>query len=280
MSNPTQSERGTFKTPDGIDIHWASDVPEGAKAAVMLLHGYAEHLGRYDGFVESLNARGFAVWRLDYRGHGRSGGRRGHVYHFDDFFAELGLVRDRMFAATERLPRFLVGHSHGGLLSTHFISRSPEGFRGVALSSPFFGFGLKVPAWKAFAGRTLSRLVPALAMPTDIDPAIVSHDPEVVRQYKSDPLNGRTATARWFTEMLRVHSETPAAAHRVKLPILVQQAGDDRLAAVESTRQIFAALGSEDRQYIEYPGMYHEIWFEQERARTVGDLLEWLDKHT
>ena len=84
--------------------------------------------------------------------------------------------------------------------------------RGVALSSPFFGFGLKVPAWKAFAGRTLSRLVPALAMPTDIDPAIVSHDPEVGRQYKSEPLNGRTATARWFTEMLRVHAETPAAA--------------------------------------------------------------------
>jgi alpha-beta hydrolase superfamily lysophospholipase len=80
--------------------------------------------------------------------------------------------------------------------------------------------------------------------------------------------------------MLRVHAETPTAAHRVKLPILVQQAGDDRLASVESTRRIFAALGSEDRQYIEYPGMYHEIWFEQERARTVGDLLEWLDKHT
>jgi len=273
------SERGTFAAPDGLEIYWETDRPENPRAAVLLVHGYAEHCGRYAEVATKLVERGFAVWRFDYRGHGRSGGRRGHCYHFEDYFGELRAMRDRMFAGAPDRPRFIAGHSHGGLLTTHFISREPEGLNGFALSSPFFGFGIRVPTWKAIAGRTLSRFVPALSMPTDIDPGIVSHDPEVVRAYGADPLNGKNATARWFTEMLRVQPLSEAAARGITLPALVQQAGDDRLAAPAATRAVFEALASADKKYLEYPGLYHELWFELDRERTIGELVGWLENH-
>jgi len=274
-------ERGFFSGPDGLSFYYEQDTVSAPRGAVLLLHGYAEHCSRYASVVEALNAAGFDVWRFDYRGHGRSGGRRGHVYRFEDYFDEIRMMRDRVFSASASsgIPTFLVGHSHGGLLSLSFLSREPDGFRGTALSSPFLGFGLKVPAWKSAVGRTLSRLLPTLALPTEIDPATLTHDTAVVKAYATDTLVGSHATARWFTEVLRVHAEAPERAAALRLPILVQQGADDRIASPAATRAVFEHIGSPDKTLREYPGLFHEIFFEVERAGPVADLTQWLEAH-
>jgi alpha-beta hydrolase superfamily lysophospholipase len=274
-------ERGFFSGPDGLSFYYEQDTVPSPRGAVLLLHGYAEHCGRYGSLVEVLLDAGFDVWRFDYRGHGRSGGRRGHVYRFEDYFDEIRMMRDRVFDATKNsgVPRFLVGHSHGGLLSLSFLAREPDGFRGLALSSPFVGFGLKVPSWKAAAGRALSRLMPTMALPTEIDPATLTHDAAVVKAYATDTLVGTHATARWFTEVLRVHAEVPERASALRLPVLVQQGADDRVASPAATRAAFGHIASADKTLLEYPGLFHEIYFEAERAGPVGDLRRWLEAH-
>ncbi|MCA9546134.1 MAG: alpha/beta hydrolase, partial [Myxococcales bacterium] len=135
------------------------------------------------------------------------------------------------------------------------------------------------PAWKTVLGRGLSRLVPALALPTDIDPAIVSHDPAVVEAYGTDPLVGHVASARWLTETTRAQADVKAAAARIKLPVLLQQAGDDRLASPEAAKAVFDTLGSADKTFTPYPGLFHEIWFEQDRGPVLDALGAWLDAH-
>lgn len=279
MSLRRTQERGFFTGPEGMSFYFERDDVPDARGVVLLLHGFAEHCGRYTGVVESLVEAGFSVWRFDYRGHGQSGGRRGHVYKFEDFFQEIRLFRDKLFEAYPNTPRFLVGHSHGGLLTLTFAAEEPTGFTALALSSPFFGFGLKVPAWKAAAGRALSRFVPTLALPTEIDNALLTHDTAVVAAYGTDKLVGTHATARWFTEILRVHAALPETAARVRLPILVQQGGADGVASPPDTRRVFESIASADKTYTEYPGLYHEIYFELQRAQTVGDLVKWLSAH-
>ena len=279
MSIRRTQERGFFTGPEGMSFYFErDDVPE-PKGVVLLLHGFAEHCGRYAGVVDKLVDAGFSVWKFDYRGHGQSGGRRGHVYRFEDYFQEIRQFRDMLFAAYPNTPRFLVGHSHGGLLTLTFAAEEPSGFTGLALSSPFFGFGLKVPAWKAAAGRALSRLIPTLALPTEIDNALLTHDLEVVKAYGQDKLVGTHATARWFTEILRVHAALPQTAAKVKLPIQIQQGGADGVASPPDTRRVFEAVGSTDKTYKEYPGLFHEIYFELQRDETVGDLVQWLRAH-
>lgn len=272
-------ERGFLTGPDGMSFYYErDDLPE-PRGAVLLLHGYAEHCGRYSGVADRLAEAGFSTWRFDYRGHGQSGGRRGHVYRFEDFFQEIRLFRDKFFEQYSKVPRFLSGHSHGGLLTLTFAATEPDGFKGLTLSSPFVGFGLKVPAWKATAARALSKVMPTLALPTEIDPKLLSHDAEVVRAYGTDKLVGTHATARWFTEVLRVHAELPATAARVKLPILVQQGAADGIASPPATRAVYEAVGSADKTLREYPGLFHEIYFELQRDETVGDLVRWLEAH-
>lgn len=244
----------------------------------MLVHGFAEHSGRYDEVAAGLTQIGFDVWRFDVRGHGRSEGARGHVYRFEDYLDDFDCVRDhvRSCAPSDGLPLMVLSHSNGGLICLHALARDPSGVAGAVFSSPFLGFALDVPWIKQFAGRRLSRLVPSLPMPTGIKAGIVSHDPAVIEAYASDPLNHGVATPRWLTETTRAHIEAPAKARLFKLPVLFQQAGDDRIASASTSQAIFDRLGSDDRTFTAYPGLFHEIWFELDRAKPLAELHGWL----
>lgn len=272
-----RTEHSHFSSFDGLSLYAETDAVEAPRAAVLLSHGFAEHCGRYAEMVAGLNEQGLSCYRFDYRGHGRADGRRGHIFSFDDYLGDIRAFRDRVVQATPGLPRIMLAHSNGGLIALHSLADDPDGIDALVLSSPFFGFKIQVPAVKAGMGRLMSRLVPAFSMPTAIDPATVSHDPNVVAQYASDPLNGTAASSRWFTETVAAQASLRQKAGKVTLPVLMQLAGDDRIACVDSARQIFDRLSSEDRTWQVYEGLFHEIWFELERNRPISALYTWLN---
>jgi lysophospholipase len=171
-----------------------------------------------------------------------------------------------------------MAHSYGGLITVH--GSMERAFDGIILSSPFFGFAMKVPAWKALAGRLLSRYVPGLAMPTDIDSNIVSHDPATREEYATDPLIGQVATARWLTETEKAHETLPAAAGSLSVPVLLQQAGDDKLVDANAGRTFFDSFPSDDKEWVLYDELYHEIWFELDRQTPINHALKWLKART
>jgi alpha-beta hydrolase superfamily lysophospholipase len=275
----TRTETGHFTSTDGTRLYFEYDRVEAPKAALLILHGFADHLGRYAGMAAHFNALGYDTYRFDYRGHGRADGRRGHIYAFAEYLSDFEAFRAHAGERIGKLPRFVCAHSNGGLIATHGVAADPSGLAGLCLSSPFFGISAPVPAWKSVAGKLLSRVIPALALPTDINPEHVSHDPAVIAGYGTDTLVGKVASARWFTEILAAHGRSAAVAAGLKLPVLVQQAGDDRIADAKASRRVFEAMGSADKTFTDYAGLYHELWFEADRARTLGDLATWLEAH-
>src|SRR5688572_22887681 len=110
-------QEGFFSAKDNLRLFWESDVPDAPKAVVGVVHGYADHCGRFRGVIDYLVAAGFAVHAFDYRGHGQSGGRRGHVDHFDQYLDDLALFWNRVVAAAEGRKTVLLAHSHGGLIA-------------------------------------------------------------------------------------------------------------------------------------------------------------------
>src|SRR5437762_11342535 len=114
-----------FAAPDGTQLHekvWApSGVPSGT---VAILHGYGEHIGRYDEVAGVLVAAGWSVRGLDLRGHGRSSGRRGHITHFGQYLDDAGALVGRARAGSDG-PVYLLGHSLGGLIATSFVLGAP-----------------------------------------------------------------------------------------------------------------------------------------------------------
>jgi len=171
-----------------------------------------------------------------------------------------------------------VAHSYGGLVGLHALSRRPEGIAGYVMSSPFFGFKIQVPKWKTFVGRLLSEYIPALAIPTNLDPKTVSHDPDTIDEYATDPRIGRQASARWLTETEAAHEGASSAARRLEMPILLQMAGADQIVCAVAARRIFENVSSRDATWEAYPGFFHEIWFELERRSPLKSLHEWLSQ--
>lgn len=266
---------------DGTRLYYEINHASTPQIDALLIHGFGEHCRRYDHFCEHLNDLGVSVLRFDLRGHGRSEGRRGHILAFSEYLDDVRAalkVFNESFSASRRL---LIGHSNGGLIATHVAADIEEiqGWDGLILSSPFFGIKVKVPAWKSFLGAKLSRLIPSLQLPTELPPEVMSHDPELIESYGSDPLISRVASARWFTETLDAHAEVVAKLQAIThLSSLWQIAGSDHVADSEVSISRFDELATPHKTLKVYPECYHELWFEEDalRAPVLSDLDRYL----
>lgn len=271
---------GAVALQGGIEGAWRRYEVDDPKALVVLTHGLGEHGGRYAHVARHLADNGYTSWVLDLRGHGLSGGRRGHVMSFDQYAADVAIHVEEARKAVPGVPWFLLGHSMGALVVTHYCQTHTSALpKGLALSSPLFQVALEVPKLKAMAGRGLSRLWPTLSMPSGLDASLVSRDPAVVAAYTGDPLVHDKVSARWFTSLEEAMPRVLAHAPQMKLPVLLMAAGADGLVSVQGAHRFFDALGSADKKKIIYEDWYHEIFNEPQREQPLGELTVWLDAH-
>lgn len=248
-----------------------------AKGAILLTHGYGEHSDRYLEAIETFNAAGFYVGRYDVRGHGDSEGVRGHVMQFssyvEDAHAVLGaLAKEDGFR--DQGPPILLGHSHGGLISFHVAAGDQGSFRGLLMTSPFFGLALEVPAAKKAAGRLMSRVWPSLSLPSGLQGKDMTHDAELAAKYDRDQKMNKGATARWFTECTAAQARALELAPQLMLPVTVFHGSDDKVASPAASKALFDRIGSATKRYEVVPGQYHELFNEVDRKKWVASFVD------
>lgn len=273
-------EEGQLRSADGTRLFYRRvAAPAGRRGRVLVVHGFAEHSGRYLHVLRGLAARGLDAWGLDLRGHGRSDGRRAFVKTFDDYLADVQALVETAAPDRTQVPTFLLGHSMGGLVSTRFVQERPSGLKGLVLSSPFYRVRMAVPIHKRAAASVLTYVTPWLALPTELDPSRLSRDPEVGRLYMADPLVSHHATTRWFTEI--TGAAQPAAftkAASIQLPVLVVAGAADEIVDPEATRELYALLTTQDRTLRMWEGLRHEILNEPEKAEVLALMADWIEK--
>lgn len=277
MDQPKSSaslQRAHFLARDGIALFWQALEPPAPKATICFLHGYGDHLGRYERLFEALAAAGFAVFAFDLRGHGRSEGRRGYVRRFSDYLDD---VEDFLKLLPSR-PDFWIGHSMGGLVLARALQERSLPGRGAVFVAPYLGLALRPPKIKVAAALALGWLLPWLPVGNGIDPKLLSRDPAWQEATAADPLFGTVATPRWFMESNEAQRLALGEAARIQLPTLVLLPTDDPIASPAAGMTFFQDLGAADKALIEYPGALHELLNEEEETRELvfGDLLEWL----
>jgi lysophospholipase len=269
-----------FLDVDGARLWTEDDVPSGARAHVLVLHGYADHLGRYRALRDALLAEGLAVHTYDQRGHGRSPGPRGHVRQFSDYLDDFDKCLSRMRAQGGNTRAFVVAHSHGGLEALAALQRRATPLvDGLVLSSPYLALAFAPPAWKAGLARALEGIVPSLRIPLDLELSALSRDESWVRTTSADPLYNRVGTPRWFAESTRAQADVLAKGGSILCPVLMLLGTDDRIAAATVARQFFDTLGTKDRTLREYPGMRHELLNELGKEEVFRDICRWMTEH-
>jgi alpha-beta hydrolase superfamily lysophospholipase len=272
-----QHNEGSFEGTWAAQIYYQIWKPSGKPKGILIItHGIGEHSGRYAHVAEHLARFGFAVWAFDYRGHGKSDGKRGHVDSFEDYAADVGQMIRIAKDHYTGIKVFLMGHSLGGLVASYYTEKHPSELDGLIASAPALKEKMKVSPVKTFLGRTLSSIVPTFTTTTGLDPNLLSHDQEVVQKYVEDPLVHKVATARWFTEYRRVQSETMQGADKITKPCLIIQSGADGIVDPSATNEFFKRIKSSDKTLKVYEGFYHESLNEIGKESVLGDIDTWL----
>jgi acylglycerol lipase len=272
---------GHFGGAGGLRIFWQAWLPDGEpRAVVAMAHGVSEHSGRYAWTGEQLVARGYALFALDHRGHGKSEGARAVIDRVSNAVSDLGeMIAIAADAAVDHSKPFLLGHSMGGFLSLAFATRRQAELRGLILSAPVAVLEAASPVQR-IAGHVLSAVAPKLGV-VGIDSTTVSRDPEVVRDYDSDPLNYHgKLPARTVHEMAQEIGRFPETVPSITVPLLLQVGTGDELVPPKSSELVYEWASSEDKTIKRYDGLYHEILNEPERDAVVADTLDWLDAHS
>jgi acylglycerol lipase len=256
---------------------WRPDDATAIRGTVVIVHGFGEHSDRYDHVAERLVAEGYAVFALDHRGHGRSQGPRA-VIETDAVVADVDQLVSRAADAHPDVPRFLLGHSLGGMIAIAYALTHGERLHGLILSGPLAA----VDASPALAriGRLLSAVAPH-APTLALDARLVSRDSEVVAAYRADPLvhHGRIP-ARTAAQITETVSRFPDAVGAINVPTLIVYGTSDGLCPPRGSVMLAERIGAEDVTVRAYEGLFHEVLNEPERETVIGDLVKWLDQHT
>lgn len=271
-------QEGNFKGAENISLYYQTWQPEEPKAVIGLVHGLGEHGGRYMNVVNGLVPKGFAMYALDTRGHGRSEGQRGHVNNFDEVRRDIRAYVELMQKEQPGLPLFLYGHSLGGLITLYYVLNHPEGLRGVIISAPALG-KLSVSPILLGIGQVLSRFVPTAGLNTNLDATAISRDTAVVAAYQNDPLVHGKGSAKGSAEVVRAIQWVEGHARDWKPPLLMFHGTADRLTSPEGSRTFFENVTIADKKYISYPDGYHETHNDIHYPQLLADLEAWLTAH-
>jgi lysophospholipase len=273
---------GAVRTADGLDLalrEWPAAEPRGA---IVLVHGLAEHTGRYLETAEHFAGQGWSVYAADLRGHGLSpdGHRHGrvHVRRFGDYLLDVDAVRRHARSRHARIPLYVLGHSMGGLVSLSYLLEYPGAFAGGIISSPALAPHPDAlpPRHVLWIARLLSWLRPWTMFPSEVDPEDVSRDPAVVRAYAEDPLISRTVSARWFITVTRAMKMAHKNASQLAEPVLLMQSGADRLVDPAAPERWARLTPPKRVEYVAWEGLFHEMLNEPEKDQVRARITQWL----
>jgi acylglycerol lipase len=273
-------QEGYFEGVRGSRIYYQSWTPDGeAKAALLIVHGLAEHSGRYLNVVNRFVPLGYAVYGIDHLGHGKSDGTRVFVKSFDDYLDVLKIYHSMIEGWQPGKPIFLIGHSMGGLVAPLFILTHKPNLAGLILSAPLAKVPESIPPMLVFMSKLLSSIIPKFGV-DELNSESISRDPAVVRAYDEDPLvyRGKT-TARLGAELLKGMQRLQAEASGIGLPALLMQGSKDKLVDPGDAQLLHGLISSSDKTLKIYPGLYHEIFNEPERDQVLADVQAWLEAH-
>lgn len=266
-----------FTASDGIPLWGSVWRPPAPRAAVSLVHGIGEHSGRYGHVAQALNEAGYALVAFDLRGHGHSGGLRGHAPDYEALMADHDLLMNETRHRFPGLPHFLYGHSLGGNLALNYCLRRRPALAGVVVTSPWLALATRPPRWKAALGWLLNRVRPAVTLSRGNNPAALSSDPAVVAAYQRDPLVHGRISARLYAVMAASGAEALAQAARFPLPLLLMHGAADTVTSPFAS-QAFCNTAP-DCTFRLWPRLRHELHNERERDEVLAAIVAWLHAH-
>jgi alpha-beta hydrolase superfamily lysophospholipase len=268
----------TLITSDNLQLNGAYFSPfEDIKAAIVLIHGMGEHFGRYKHVVDFFTGIGYAVIGMDYRGHGTSQGKKGHIPSYNQLMDDTDLLVKKAHELFNGLPLIMYGHSLGGNIAANYVLRRQPALKGLIVTAPYFKLAFNPPGWKIALSKIMAKILPALTLPTQLELAALSQDKSVVDAYKNDSLVHDKISATFFINVHPAGLYPIEHAKELKTKTLAMHGLADRITLYQGT----TAFAQNNPQMVElklWDGLYHEIHNEKEKQQVFDYIAGWLKK--
>ncbi len=266
---------GFFEGADATPLYMRSWKGSRSAATVIIVHGVGEHSGRHEDTAVALVARGLDVCIYDHRGHGRSGGSRGHVRSFSEYRKDLGRFVE--LCADNDRKIFILGQSLGGLIALDYGLNERPRVKGIIACSPALELAFKVPWYQRLISCAASCVSPSFTFKDkSVSSRALSHDESEVLKYDHDPLVHRRRSARFFTEFMLAMRETMRHAGELNTPCLIVQGDADDIVSADAVVRFHEALRTSDKTLKMYKGGYHELLKDSNRDQVIEDITGWI----
>jgi acylglycerol lipase len=261
------------------DLSGDQSIPDNPRAALLIVHGMAEHRGRYADAIRRFTSRGIATFTFDLRGHGQSPGDRADIDSFQQHVDDLLTIRANIARQHPQLPLFLWAHSLGSIVAIRSVEQDPRHLRGVITSGCPLAAFQRIPQPLRPALNALCTPFGGLHVNPGLPAEALSHDTAVQASYSSDPLVPDKVTVRLLTELERACRDALADAGKIVLPWLALHGEADEIAPPQGSRQLIDALASPDKTLHFFAGMRHEVHNEIEPAATAfyERVIHWIE---
>ena len=246
-----------------------------AIANVVIVHGLGEHSSRYDHVARIFAANGFNVFAFDQRGHGRSGGKKGHTPSAEMLMDDIRLaILQAKVLFGETLPLFLYGHSLGALEVLYFGATCQSDLKGIIATSPPLDIS-STPQSKVTMAKLMNPILPGLTMANALELAALSQDENVVAAYKADPLVHDKISVRLGYFVMTGRDKIFEAAPDWQYPLLLMHGTADRICGIKGTDELFEVMKG-DVIYKRWEGLYHETHNEPQQAEVIEAMVDWM----
>ena len=263
---------------DGTRLHMQTWLPDDKppRALIAVLPGWSDHSDRYMNLVNHAVPLGYGVSALDFRGHGKADGQRGHINDWADYRNDTDAFVRALARQQPGVPLFVLGHSMGGLMGMDYMIHHPQApLHGLIASAPLLAPPNVSPVLVKL-GALVSRVMPRFSLNPGVDPTVVSRDPDVVARYKNDPLGHQRVSARASTEMETTRLFVLDNLDAIKAPFLLIFGGADPLVPPDVSRSVLPKIGSRDKTAYEYANNYHEPMNDLDKERVLSDITNWV----
>ena len=264
-----------MQSPNGYQIFRHAWKVENAQAKIIIVHGIAEHLGRYQHVADYFNQQNIDVYSFDFPGHGKSEGPRCNLNRYHDYLKVLEQNVEKVLEE-DNLACFVLGHSMGGGLIFKLAIQNKYNIRGWIMTAALLKVNEDISPLLQKMSGFISGFAPNLKT-VKLEKKHISRDPKVVDAYINDPLvyNGGVK-ARIGAELIKMSKEIQSEMESFRAPILILHGGDDQLTKTDESILLNEKASSLDKTLKIYPKLYHEILNEPEQAQVMDDMMEWI----
>ncbi len=253
--------------------------PEQApKAVISFVHGIGEHCSRYYDWFEKFTQKGITIVAFDYRGHGKSFGKRGKIKHYEHLMYDIDVLISHTKKIFPDTPHFLYGHSLGGHLVINYTVNYQPDLKGLISSSPWLILPQTPSKFTLRLAGLVHSVYPSLRLPTPLKSKDLSSDKEVVKKYERDPLMHNKISLELFFKAQSNNQKILSEKDIFHIPVALYHGSEDKMTSPLGSRRL-SQNNPKNLTYTEYPNIFHELHNDKSKQALFESIVSFVESH-